>query len=191
MPASFFGMEALTVIEKNLLDLIILDVQLPDKDGFQLMPMINKYQIPVIFLTARSEISDRVKGLNLGGEDYLVKPFAIAELLARVEVVLRRFQGPKERFTLDQLEVLLEERRVYLQGGLIELTPQEFALLETFIQYKNIALTREQLLQQAWGMDYDGDERTVDVHVQRLRKKLALNQRLVTVFKLGYRLEVS
>lgn len=185
------GQEALAFLNEQAIELIILDIQLPDMTGFELMPVMNRTKIPVIFLTARGDVADRVKGLNSGAEDYLVKPFAIDELLARVQVVLRRFHREKKQFTLDDLVVLLEERKVFLANQLIELTPQEFHLLETFIRYKNIALSREQLLEQAWGFDYLGDIRTVDVHVQRLRKKLRLEQKLVTVFKIGYRLEVT
>lgn len=184
---AYYGMEALRLIETKAIDLIILDIQLPDTDGFKLIKSIN---IPVIYLTARSGVADRVKGLNLGAEDYIIKPFAIDELLARVQVVLRRFSSPNTTFTINNLRVHLEERKVFFDGQLIELTPREFCLLETLIAYKNMALSREQLIQQAWGMDYEGDIRTVDVHVQRLRKKLHLEKQLSTVYKFGYRLEV-
>ncbi|WP_265459420.1 response regulator transcription factor [Enterococcus sp. HY326] len=188
---AFNGMEALALLANQAFDLIILDIQLPDILGYELMPTLQRLKIPVIFLTARSEVADRVKGLNLGAEDYLIKPFAIDELLARVQVVLRRFQVTQEVFTLDNLKVLLTERKVFLNEEPLELPPQEFNLLAVFIQYKNMALSREQLLEQAWGLDYLGDIRTVDVHVQRLRKKLKLEDKLITVFKVGYRLEVN
>lgn len=188
---AFNGMEALALLANQAFDLIILDIQLPDILGYELMPTLQRLKIPVIFLTARSEVADRVKGLNLGAEDYLIKPFAIDELLARVQVVLRRFQVAQEFFTLNNLKVLLTERKVFLNEEPLELPPQEFNLLAVFIQYKNMALSREQLLEQAWGLDYLGDIRTVDVHVQRLRKKLKLEDKLITVFKVGYRLEVN
>lgn len=186
---AFYGMEALSVLKKESIDLILLDVQLPDKDGFSLFKSMKG--IPVIYLTARSAIEDRVNGLNLGAEDYIVKPFSLDELIARIQVVLRRFDQEMNLFKLNGLEVNLKEYVVFLNQEKIELKPQEFALLEVFIQHKNMALTREQLLQLAWGFDYVGDERTVDVHVQRLRKKLNIEQSLKTVFKLGYRLEVN
>lgn len=184
---AYYGMEALRLIETKDIDLIILDIQLPDTDGFKLIKSI---KTPVIYLTARSGVADRVKGLNLGAEDYIIKPFAIDELLARVQVVLRRFNNSSNVVTINNLGIHLEERKVFFGDQLIELTPREFCLLETFLAYKNMALSREQLIQQAWGMDYEGDIRTVDVHVQRLRKKLHLEKQLSTVYKFGYRLEV-
>lgn len=185
---AFYGMEALRVIENENLDIILLDVQLPDSDGFDLITSMKG--IPVIFLTARDSIENRVQGLNLGAEDYIVKPFALDELLARIHVVLRRFQT-NEVFSLKNLKVDVETKQVELKGVTIELTPQEYALLEVFIINKNIALSREQLLSKAWDIDYLGEERTVDVHVQRLRKKLELETYLQTVFKFGYRLDVK
>lgn len=184
---AYYGMEALRLIETKDIDLIILDIQLPDTDGFKLIKSI---KTPVIYLTARSGVADRVKGLNLGAEDYIIKPFAIDELLARVQVVLRRFNNSSNVVTINNLSIHLEERKVFSDDQLVELTPREFCLLETFLAYKNMALSREQLIQQAWGMDYEGDIRTVDVHVQRLRKKLHLEKQLSTVYKFGYRLEV-
>lgn len=184
-----YGMEALAVLKKEAVDLIILDIQLPDIDGFSLIKSIK--EIPVIYLTARSAIEDRVKGLNAGAEDYMVKPFALDELIARVQVVLRRFDSEEDVFKWKDLSVDFQTYKVALAGIEVDLKPQEFSLLEVFIRHKNMALTREQLLQLAWGFDYLGDERTVDVHVQRLRKKLKLEQQLKTVFKLGYRLEVE
>ncbi|MBL1226117.1 response regulator transcription factor [Enterococcus sp. BWR-S5] len=186
---AYYGMEALAVLQKETVDLIILDIQLPDTDGFSLIKSMK--DIPVIYLTARSAIEDRIHGLNSGAEDYIVKPFALDELIARVQVVLRRFDSEEEVFKWRNLTVNFEKYTVKLNGGTIDLKPQEFSLLEVFIRHKNMALTREQLLQLAWGFDYSGDVRTVDVHVQRLRKKLQLDEQLKTVFKLGYRLEVE
>ena len=184
---AFYGMEALSVIHKESLNVIILDVQLPDINGFALMKSI--HDVPVIFLTARDSIESRVKGLELGAEDYMIKPFAIDELLARINVVLRRSES-KEVFVLGELSVELATKKVKLSDQEVMLSPQEYALLQTFILNKNIALTREQLINQAWGIDYIGEDRTVDVHVQRLRKKLNLTMSLKTLFKYGYRLDV-
>ncbi len=184
---AFYGMEALSVINKESLNVIILDVQLPDINGFALMKSI--HDVPVIFLTARDSIESRVKGLELGAEDYMIKPFAIDELLARINVVLRRSES-KEVFVLGELSVELATKKVKLSDQEVMLSPQEYALLQTFILNKNIALTREQLINQAWGIDYIGEDRTVDVHVQRLRKKLNLTMSLKTLFKYGYRLDV-
>ena len=185
---AFFGMEALRLLEKETIDIVLLDVQLPDIDGFNLIKSIN--DVPVIFLTAKTSIENRVTGLNLGAEDYIVKPFALDELLARIHVVLRR-KEPMDIIKLGSLSVDLNNKQVIFKDKQVELTPQEFNLLEVFILNKNIALSREQLLTKAWGMDYLGEERTVDVHVQRLRKKLELEDMLKTVFKFGYRLEVD
>lgn len=185
---AFFGFQALKFVQENEFDVILLDVQLPDINGFKLIESFDG--ISVLFLTARDSIEDRVTGLELGAEDYLVKPFALEELIARINVILRRKQT-QEIFQLAKLKVNLEQRTVFLDGHNIDLTPQEFALLAVFILNQNIALTREQLITQAWGVDYEGDDRTVDVHVQRLRKKLELEHYINTVFKVGYRLDVD
>lgn len=184
---AYNGMEALCVYEKETIDLILLDINLPDSDGFSLFGSFK--HTPIIYLTARDGLDDRVKGLNLGAEDYIVKPFALPELIARVHVVLRRFNKEEHLFILDELKVDLDKRKVWLADSLVNLTYQEFELLAVLIRHKNLALTREQLLDLAWGFDYVGDDRTVDVHIQRLRKKLRLDS-LKTVYKLGYRLEV-
>lgn len=184
---AFTGQEALDIIKKHSLDLILLDINLPDINGFKIMKKIEK--IPVIFITARNEISDRVKGLNIGAEDYIVKPFHFQELIARVNVVLRRFHK-EELFSLDQITIDLVNYEAYREQEKISLTKQEFELLKTLILNKNLTLTREQLLNAAWGWDFDGDERTVDVHIQRLRKKLQWEQYIKTIYKIGYRLEI-
>lgn len=186
---AFTGLEAIQLLKEQVVDLIILDINLPDVDGFSLIEKLAN--TPVMYVTARDGIEDRVKGLNLGAEDYIVKPFAITELIARVHVVLRRYQKIGHLFKLGSLQVDLGNRVVQLSQSLVELTPQEYLLLEVLIQHKNMAMSREQLLQQAWGFDYQGDDRTVDVHIQRLRKKLKLEGQLKTVYKLGYRLEVN
>lgn len=184
---AYSGQEARACSEEKAFDLAILDVMLPDTDGFALYSLIKP--IPAIFLTARGALTDRLKGLNMGADDYIVKPFEMQELLARVNAVLRRSGKLTERFSLDDTEVDLVARSVSVRGEPVELTPQEFALLEALIQNRNIALSREQILSIAWGMDYFGDDRTVDVHIQKLRKKLFWDKRIKTVYKLGYRLE--
>lgn len=183
----FSGEDALRAVEKETFDLVILDVMLPKLSGFRVMEKISG--IPVIFLTALDTLQDRVRGLNLGADDYIVKPFETLELLARVQAVLRRTQKEDKRFTLDDVVVDLAGHKVYLCGNTIELTPQEYELLNTLIINRNIALSRDKLLELAWGFDYLGDTRTVDVHIQKLRKKLCWEQRIKTVYKLGYRLE--
>jgi DNA-binding response OmpR family regulator len=146
---------------------------------------------PVIFLTAMGNLSDRVKGLKLGADDYIVKPFETIELLARIEAVLRRTQRASNIFSLDGTVVNLESRVVTVNGSEIELTLREYELLEILIKNKNIALSREKLLKLAWEYDYFGETRTVDVHIQKLRKKLNWENRIKTVYKMGYRLEVD
>lgn len=186
----FTGEEAVQGIEKEQLQLLLLDVGLPDTDGFSLIQRLPK--LPTIYLTARDEITDRVKGLQLGAEDYIIKPFAMAELLARIDVVLRRYYSRDSWIELEeQVRVNLEEKRVRKGGTELFLTTQEFLLLEALLVNKNIALSREQLLDIAWGMDFMGDPRTVDVHIQRLRSKLGLKKIIKTVFKYGYRLEME
>lgn len=169
-------------------DLIILDVMLPHVDGFALMEYTGEN--PVIFLTAKSGIEDKITGLTSGAWDYLTKPFEMLELIARVNLVLKKTKKESVRIRIGQVQVDLEARRVLVEGREVELTPQEFALLETLIQNRNIALSREKLLELAWGFDYMGDTRTVDVHITKLRKKLGLEQQIKTVYKTGYRLEI-
>lgn len=171
-------------------DLIVLDVMLPGKDGFTLMQEIEPLNIPVIFLTAREAVTDKVTGLKLGADDYMVKPFAAIELLARIETVLKRYKVNTNLFAWEHLQVDLDARTVLLNRQPVELTSKEFMLLETLLRNRNLALSREKLLELVWGYEYGGETRTVDVHIQRLRKKLALEETIKTVFKLGYRLEL-
>lgn len=186
---AFDGEEALAQISQNEYDLALLDIMLPKIDGFELIPHLLERGIPVIYLTAKDSLSDKVQGLKLGADDYITKPFEALELLARIEAVLRRTGRLEPAFMLEDVEVNLEERRVTKGGQPIELTAQEFALLEVLIQHCNIAMTREQLLEHAWGYDYMGETRTVDIHIQRLRRKLEWDKVLQTVYKYGYRLE--
>lgn len=187
---AYTGMDALRLIntEINQPDLILLDINLPDIDGFQMMEHIGN--IPVIYVTARDEVPDRVKGLNSGAEDYIIKPFAMEELVARVQVVLRRFHREEKIFAIGDVTVDVEKHKVTKNGLDVELTNREFELLRILLVNINIALSRNQLLDLAWGIDYFGDDRTVDVHIQRLRKKLGLEAYIKTVFKYGYRLEI-
>lgn len=186
---AFNGQEALEAMNQTEIDLCLLDVMLPGKDGFQLIDKFKETNIPVIYLTAKSSLTDRVKGLNLGAEDYIVKPFETLELIARIKVVLRRNGKGQKNFRLKNVEISLTERTVVKNNLQVELAAQEFALLEVLIQNQNLALTREQLLEAAWGYDYFGETRTVDMHIQRLRKKLDWEDVIKTVYKYGYRLE--
>ena len=164
---------------------------LPGGDGYDIMGYIRPMDIPVIFITARHEVKDRVKGLRLGADDYLVKPFDVVELVARVEAVLRRYNKTERLLTAGDVTVDVEARRVTRAGRNVELTNKEFGLLVLFIQNKNVALFRETLYEKVWEGEYSGDSRTLDLHVQRLRRKLGWENNLVAVYKVGYRLEVA
>lgn len=181
------GLQAVTLVNAKTFDLIVLDVMLPGLDGFEVIERIST--TPVIFLTAKDGIGDRIHGLNMGADDYIVKPFDTLELLARVEAVLRRTMKGTHTFTADDTTVDLNGRKVMVCGSVIDMTPREFDLLEVLICNRNIALSREKLLELAWGYDFMGDTRTVDAHIQKLRKKLGWENRIKTVYKLGYRLE--
>lgn len=186
----FDGKAAADVLIEARYELILLDVMLPKADGFELMEFIRPLEIPVIFLTAKADVRDRVKGLRLGADDYIVKPFAVAELLARVDTVLRRYYKADAVMRLGaDIEVFPQSRAVRKNGVAVELTPKEYDLLTLFMQNRNIALFRDVIFERVWQAEYLGEGRTVDLHVQRLRKKLGLEERLKTVYKVGYRLE--
>lgn len=181
------GEIAADMLEKKRYDLILLDVMLPKIDGFELIEYIKDYDIPVIFITAKSDVKDRVKGLNLGADDYITKPFDIAELHARVEAVLRRYSKSITHFAFDDIEVDTESMVVTKSGEPVDLTIKEFEILLLFLRNKNIALYREMIYEKVWKEPYMGDTRTVDLHIQRLRKKLGIKDRIQSVFKVGYR----
>ncbi len=184
------GLAAVERLEKEPFDLILLDVMLPGADGYEVMEYIRPLGIPVIFITAKHEVRDRVKGLKLGADDYLVKPFDVVELTARVEAVLRRYNKTDRFLSVGDVVVDVEARKAARAGEAVELTNKEFGLLVLFVKNKNIALFRETLYEKVWGEEYSGDSRTLDLHVQRLRKKLGWERKLVAVYKVGYRLEV-
>lgn len=184
------GLDAINIIEKDNFDLILLDVMLPGADGYDIMEYIRPLGIPVIFITAKHEVKDRVKGLKLGADDYLVKPFDVVELVARVEAVLRRYNKTEQQLQAGDVVVDMEARRVTKDGQPVVLTNKEFGLLVLFMKNKNVALFREVLYEKVWEGEYYGDSRTLDLHVQRLRRKLGWEQNLVAVYKVGYRLEV-
>ena len=184
------GLEALKLIEEENFDLILLDIMLPGADGYAIMEYIRPMGTPVIFITAKHEVRDRVKGLKLGADDYLVKPFDVVELVARVEAVLRRYNKTERLLSAGDVVVDVEARRVTRAGVPVELTNKEFGLLVLFMKNKNVALFRETLYEKVWEGEYYGDSRTLDLHVQRLRRKLGWEHSLVAVYKVGYRLEV-
>lgn len=183
------GIKAADILENQRFDLILLDIMLPGIDGYELLEYIKPSGTPVIFLTAKSEVKDIVKGLRLGAEDYLAKPFEIIELLARVETVLRRYHKNTVVLTCGDVEVDTLSRTVKKAGKLINLTMKEYNLLLLFIRNKNIALFRDRIYESVWEEEYMGNSRTVDLHVQRLRKKLGWEEKLTAVYKIGYRLE--
>ncbi len=185
------GLKAINRIEEEDFDLVLLDIMLPGADGYDIMEYIRPLKIPVIFITAKHEVKDRVKGLKLGADDYLVKPFDVVELVARVEAVLRRYNKTEQILTAGDVVVDVEASRVMKGGKPVVLTNKEFGLLLLFIQNKNVALFRENLYEKVWEGEYLADSRTLDLHVQRLRKKLGWEHNLVAVYKVGYRLEVQ
>lgn len=184
----FDGEKALSEAQSTKYDLVILDVMLPSLSGFDIITELEN--TPVIFVTAKAGVPDRIKGLKLGADDYITKPFDILELVERVKAVLRRTKKEQSVFEFDGITVELDNRRVYKNGSEIILKPKEFDLLETFINNRNLALSREKLISLVWDYSFDGDYRTVDVHVQKLRQKLGISDRLQTVYKTGYRLEI-
>ncbi len=183
------GIIAEKFLENQKVDLILLDVMIPGVDGFSLIEKIKKHNIPVIFVTAKESVLDRVKGLRLGAEDYIIKPFETIELLARIEVVLRRYNKNKQTIKFKNIEVDTEQRIVKLNNKEVYLTVKEYELLVLLLQNKNMALSRDQILERVWGFEYGGETRTVDIHIQRIREKLDLKNNIKTVFKVGYRLE--
>ena len=182
---AYDGLAAVDMLDKKPYDLVLLDIMLPGADGYEIMDYIAPLEIPVIFLTAKASVADRVKGLRMGADDYLTKPFEIIELLARVESVLRRYHKTEQVLTEGDLVVDTASRTVTKKGETISLTKKEFDLL--FVRNKNIALYRETIYERIWGGEYMGDSRTVDLHVQRMRKKAGLEEQIQTVYRVGYR----
>lgn len=186
---AYDGKEGANYIEKNVYDLVLLDIMLPVINGYELLEYIRPTGTPVIFLTAKGELKDRVKGLKLGADDYVVKPFQIGELLARVEAVLRRVKKSNELLCFSDLTINLESRQVCKGGKNVDLTVKEFDLLVELVRNKNIALYRDRLYEKVWKEPFVGETRTLDTHIQRLRKKLGMENQIKTVFRIGYRLE--
>lgn len=184
---AFDGEEAIEILGREKFDLVVLDIMLPGADGYEVLDQVNG--IPVIFLTAKSELSDKLRGLTKGADDYITKPFQMLELAARVEAVLRRTKKAEQYFELDHVRLDFERRLIFVDGKPADCTPKEYELFEALVRNRNIALSRERLLDLVWGYDFEGGTRTVDVHIQRLRSKLGLERQIVTVYKLGYRLE--
>lgn len=188
---AYDGETAADMIEENRYDLILLDIMIPYIDGFELLEYIKSFDIPVIFITAMNSIDDRVKGLKMGAEDYIVKPFEVVELLARVEVVLRRFHKTSDIIQInDKLTINLKQHVVRYDEQEVALTPKEYDLLVLFAQNPNVALYRETIYERVWGGNLEYTSKTVDLHVQRLRRKAHLEDMIKAVNKVGYRLEM-
>lgn len=185
------GEEALDKSNEVHIDLVLLDIMLPGMNGYEISKYFLEKNIPIIFLTAKDSTLDKVAGLKKGAEDYITKPFETLELLARIEVVLRRYNKVVDAFWYKDVEIDFKERTVKKSNEILDITMQEFQLLEVLVKNKNLALSREKLLENAWGYEYFGDTRTVDIHIQRLRKKLNWEDVIVTVYKYGYRLEIK
>ena len=185
----FDGASAADLLEDNKFDLILLDVMLPQVDGFELMEYIRPLEIPVIFLTAKADLADRVKGLRLGAEDYIVKPFEVIELLARVDVVLRRYRKCDMIIEIGGLRIDTGSMQVWRGGEEINLTRTEYELLLLFARNPRRAMYRETIYERVWGEEYPFGSKAVDIHVQRLRKKVGWERQLQAVNKVGYRLE--
>lgn len=181
------GQEAADMLEEETFDLCLFDIMLPYIGGYELLEYAKSLQIPVIFLTAKGETLDKVKGLQLGADDYMVKPFQIIELLARVESVLRRYHRTVQKLQVLDMEIDILARSVMKNNKNVDLTYKEFDLLHLFVQNPNRALYRETIYERVWGGTYMGESRTVDLHVQRLKKKLGLERHIETIYKVGYR----
>lgn len=185
---TYTGTDTLAAINDNEFDLVLLDVMMPGMSGFEVKQKLDK-DTPVIFVTAKQSLTDQLTGLSLGADDYITKPFDMLVLLARVENVLRRTMKNTTVFKINNCTINLNSRSVKLGDVPVPLTLQEFNLLEALVLNRNLALSREKLIELAWGFDFEGDNRTVDVHIQKLRKKCNLEKEIATVYKYGYRLE--
>lgn len=184
------GKEAEGILKREgNFDLVLLDLMLPGMDGFSLLEICREKEIPAICVTARSDVGSRVYGLKSGAEDYMVKPFEVLELMVRIEKVLERTKRHVESIFLDHLQIDLTGRRVWSNGQEVSLKPMEYDLLVFLAKHRNVAISREQLLDEIWGINFEGESRTVDVHIGQLRKKLDLTGYIVTVPKVGYRLQ--
>ncbi|BFL48073.1 response regulator transcription factor [Lactonifactor longoviformis] len=186
---AFDGLEAADQMAEGGYDLILLDIMLPKIDGYELLEYAKTLDLPVIFITAMGTLNHKVKGLRQGADDYITKPFEIVELLARVESTLRRYHKTQKIIRVLDVEIDVPSRIVRQNKEQVLLTLKEFELLLLFVRNKNVALYRETIYENVWESSYLGDSRTVDLHVQRLRKKLGWEKHIVSVYKVGYRLE--
>lgn len=184
---SFNGEDALENIKKNRYDLILLDIMLPKLDGFGVVEKIENKNIPIIFLSAKNDVNSIVKGLKSGGQDYITKPFEPLELLARIE--LRIKENEEKEYKFNNVIINIDKREVYKNKQLVYLAPKEYELLLLLVKNKNKALTRDEILNKVWEINAQIETRTVDYHVQQLRKKLDLKENIITINKIGYMLK--
>ena len=188
---AYDGITGADKLEANYYDLCLFDIMLPGLDGYELLEYAKRLEIPVIFLTAKGEVTDKVIGLRAGADDYITKPFEVLELLARVENILRRFHKTEQTLIVRDLTIDTVSRTVKRNETVIDLTLKEFDLLLLFAQNPNVALYRETIYERVWNSPYLGDSRTVDLHIQRLRRKAGLEQVIEAVYKVGYRLRTE
>ena len=189
--ALYNGRDAADLLEENQsFDLILLDIMLPEINGYELMEYIRPMGIPVIFITAMASLDNRIKGLTSGAEDYIVKPFEIVELLARISIVLRRYNKTESNLRFKNYRIDVDNKVVTNTdtGEEVKLTPKEFELFVLFVRNVNMTLFKDKIYETIWETEWQPESRTVDLHVQRLRKKLNLKNELVTVYSTGYRL---
>ena len=184
----FDGLSGIEVVKRRGYELVLLDLMLPGADGYEVLEVINRKNIPVIIVSAMDGTTDRVKGLDLGADDYICKPFEGLELLARIRAVLRRRSPLKTNIKFDTFEINFHEKRVFTESGEAELTPREFDLLEFLADHPGMIMSRDLILDKVWGIDSVIDTRTVDIHINKLRSKLQ-TEVIKTVYKRGYRLE--
>ncbi len=188
---AYDGNEAAHLVETESFDLILLDVMLPGIDGFELMDYIRSTGTPVIFLTAKNAVNDRVRGLRMGAEDYMVKPFDVLELLARVEGVLRRHGKLQDILHVGGLDIYTTSMQVVRRGVEIPLTRKEFDILLLFAQNVGVILSKNTIYERVWGGEYPENTRTVELHIQRMKRKLGWDEKIRPVYGMGYRLEVD
>ena len=188
---AYDGEEAEELLDRKNWDIILLDIMLPKVSGYELLEYINNVcKTPVIIISAMNQVNDKIRGLKMGADDYLGKPFQVGELIARVEAVLRRAHPVSEVFSYKGVEVDFASRRVVRDGKEVMLTAKEFELLNMLITNKNVALSRETLYEGVWKEEYLGETRTLDNHIKTLRQKLGYEDVIQTVFRIGYRLDV-
>ena len=183
------GVEASKMMDEEQFDLCLFDIMLPKIDGYELLEYAKSMEYPVIFITAMGTTDNKVRGLKAGADDYITKPFEIVEMLARVESVLRRYKKTNDIINEEDVTINLASMQVTKAGENIELTLKEFNLLVLLLRNRNVALYRDVIYENVWGGDYMGNSRTVDLHIQRLRRKLHWEEKIESVYKVGYRLK--